>query len=86
MLGGYAIAVDDNASIEYFDCSISCSKIEKSTDNTISMGAVTLSYIGESLMSIIIPVKVDGFFEEIVVPFFKRPEHYVERMFGNRDL
>ena len=86
-LGGMGVLVDEDSVVEYFDQKKSIATINNvKAKKGLSVGAVTLSYTGEALMKIIVPDKVDGFFEEIAMPYFENPGKHIEDMFNNTDL
>ena len=79
-LGGIATSVDNTSVIEYFDETINVSDVY-TKDGQLSVGAVSLSFIGEALMKIMVPKKIEGFFESVAVPYFKNPNKHIDDMF-----
>lgn len=81
-LGGMCIRVKNASLIEYFDEAIALEEVANDPDDVLSIGGVTLSYIGEALMRIVMPNKVEGFFEEVVIPFFRNPHKHLDDLFS----
>ena len=88
-IGGFGLSVS-GSEIGYFDerttlADIETEKGENSSDSVINIGAVTLSFIGEALIKIIEPDKVEGFFSDVALPHLKNPTKYIQDMFNDAE-
>ena len=83
-IGAFGLKVH-GSEIGYFDehttlADIDMEKGENTSDSVISIGVVTLSFIGEALIKIIVPDKVEGFFGDVALPYLKNPTKYIQDM------
>ena len=60
-------------------------KAENLSDRVINIGAVTLSFIGEALIKIIVPGKVEGFFGDVALSHLKNPTKYIQDIFDEAE-
>lgn len=81
-IGGFGLKVS-GSEICYFDehtplADIEMEKAENTSDRVINIGAVSLSFIGEALIKIVVRDKVEGFFSDVALPHLKNPTKYIQ--------
>ena len=80
VFGGIAYKIKDDSTIKYFGQSIHAAEVKKNESKQLSFGNVSLSFVGEVLINIVGPTQIDGFFEEVALPYLRNPENEIESM------